>query len=348
MLPWTEVRTVILVTGWPVLAVASGWMLVQAWRFRHRLEGSAAGGLVVQSVLAWVVASTLLGTAVSAMMVAQVEDGVRIGIPIFIAWLVSLAMMVHTSRGWSQEARAIREYYRGRGAVDRLKASIINRFSHAFATPLTPMANEIALLRSGRIGDINDRQAHALEVLARNQERLRGVIQEAVLAGEVHGRRIPLAASPVDLSELVHHCVSRALGEGDRRITVNIPSMQALGDQERLQYVFEHILRHAARGPAGRVTVEGRTYRDEVEVTIHYPSEEDPIAAFGLLDDADTVDAPSADTLELGLFTARGLVELHGGSLQVGRDENDVMIAIRLPVPRDQVERSSPRLAKRA
>ncbi len=327
---WLYIRTIVLALGWTALAALSGWMIHIALDFRERVGKRRASGLVVSSMVSWVATSMLLGVTATVFWFIAPWQATWVVVPVFVAWCVSFAVMYRVSRGWAAEANELRTYYRERESIDRLKASIINRFSHAFATPLTPMATSLAVLESDA-ASLSEKQRHLLQVIARNQERLTEMVHQAVYAGEVHGRRISLHLVECDLASLVHHAIADTTA-GERKIRVDgLPSMPVYLDEPRVSYVFERLLSHAVNGPSGTVRVTGQVFRDEVEVRIRYPSEEDPHAVFGLFGTPDTEGMDSQDPLDLGLFTAQGIIELHGGDILAGRDDDDVVVAVRLP-----------------
>lgn len=331
---WILVRTVVLAIGWPLLAAASVLMLYHANRFRRGVAHGRAGGLVTMSMVGWIATSVLLGIAVTAFLFLDPREGGLVALPVFAVWAVTLMGMLWVSRGWVRESRALRRYYQNATRHERIKASILNRFSHAFATPLTPMAVELKMLQDGGLGPLNERQAHAVDLLVRNHGRMAHMVDEAVLAGQVHGGRISLACRAFDLGGLV-----RDLAATRPQVHVgHLPPLPCWGDEERLRQALTRLLDGV--GETGRSEMDGVEMRDEVRLRWRIVGGRDMEGLVDPFGDIDVFSVPSSQALDLGMFTSTGIIDLHGGRLDVHTQDGTTTLRVYLPTPAEAVHRT--------
>lgn len=211
-------------------------------------------------------------------------------------------------------------------AVAQDRASILHAAMQEFHGPITPINLELHLLRSGGLGDLNERQRTALERVQRNvrkwwnlQENLLGNLQGLERTDE-QPRLIDLRSI---LDEAVPPFQDRSIASGIR-LRVEKPEhplpveVTPRAFVQVLMMLVDHALRVTSSG--GQVWIRARAVGDHAEVSIHDqdPAMEPRIAQH-LLDRNELVTDPEDEghTLRAGLLYADSVVTRIGGRLEV-------------------------------
>lgn len=209
--------------------------------------------------------------------------------------------------------------------ADRFKTQFINHISHELRTPLTPLQLQVHVLRArAPAGDEAIRRS--LDVVARNVDLLEELLKRIVDAANLQARTLGLHRRPLDLADLVAASVAAnqpAFAEAGLvlRLATGPGPVMVQGDPGRLGEVVSALLSNALhfslRGGEVMVRVARTAAGAQVEVT-------DPGIGFRP-EDGSRLFTPFTQVHDkaqhtglgagLGLFVAKGLVELHGGKV---------------------------------
>ncbi len=88
--------------------------------------------------------------------------------------------------------------------IKEAHAAIINAASHEFNTPLTPILMQMSLLRAGHLGDVNDRQAKALDIVQRNLDDLGRVVEMFLEVSRLEQHLQDATHGETSLQEVLH------------------------------------------------------------------------------------------------------------------------------------------------
>ncbi|MGB0652207.1 MAG: PAS domain S-box protein [Thermoplasmatota archaeon] len=221
--------------------------------------------------------------------------------------------------------------------MDRFKTALLNTASHELNTPLTPLQLQLHLLRSGRLGDLDDRQEHALAIVGRNVDRLAHLVRDFLDVARLESHRLLLRPGPTDLGSLARTSIQSFEVQAERQdVTVTLTAPEDLGltaDPERLSQVLDNLLSNAIKfsPPGGTITIEAAPERHQEEDGLRVTftdegrglSPEQKAKLFQPFSQAHAhqPDAPSGTGL--GLYICKGIIEQHGGSLGVDSDGPD-------------------------
>jgi CheY-like chemotaxis protein len=199
--------------------------------------------------------------------------------------------------------------------------------AHQLRNPLNAITSWVYLLRSGQLDAEETRQGlDALQRSARAQERMldRLLDLSRLLCG-----RFELASQAVDLSLVVESALAsrevEVAGAGVRLVRDLRPGCAVAGDPERLQQAVTALLDNAVKfAPGGKVDVQLQTVRPAVRLVVsddgvgiaanHLPR------IFSSFSHPDSGRHGHTDDLGIDLAIARGLVELHGGTVMAASD----------------------------
>ncbi len=211
-----------------------------------------------------------------------------------------------------------------------LKTQFIYNLSHDLKTPLTNIKGFAKLLNEGDFGELNAEQKEYLKIISDESDRLMFLIGQILDIAKLDSKRIKLDLQPVDFRVIETNPSIRSLAEVAEKKGIafswkteeTTPIVTA--DLNRLIQVFVNLIGNAVKFTEhGSISVKvfrkGPNVRVEVTDTGIGISKEDRSKLFKkfyqLNRKGRTTQAGSGTGL--GLSIARGIVNLHGGTMHV-------------------------------
>lgn len=221
--------------------------------------------------------------------------------------------------------------YRALADADGARRELLAGVSHDLRTPLTTLQGylETLLLKHGRL---EPALAHRyLSIAHRQARRLERLVEELFELSRLDGGTVELAPERFSLLELAHDAAQDvAIAARGRDVDVSVAPAESgsgrfdvLTDIALVQRVFDNLLgnalRHVDRG--GRVGVSLERLADAVRVTVaddgRGMSAEAAARVFEPRFSGARDELGDDDRAGLGLAIARGVVALHGGTIDV-------------------------------
>ena len=210
--------------------------------------------------------------------------------------------------------------------ADRRKDEFLAMLGHELRNPLAPIISSVAVLDRAGSHD-SPHAAHAREIIARQANHLRELVDELLDVARINTGKITLKKDAVAITSAVDRAVeqSRDLMESNRhRFDVSVPQtpLYVEGDLSRLTQVISNLLNNAAKytEPGGTVTlttsVHGTQVCIEVTDTGMGISADVLPYVFDLFTQSGRALDRSHGGLGVGLTLVRRLVELHGGRVE--------------------------------
>jgi signal transduction histidine kinase len=234
----------------------------------------------------------------------------------------------------ARKAEALARANRELAVIDRAKAAFIALAAHEVRTPLTALANAMALLRRQPEGGSAKSGERFLAMAERNVGRLAALADDLLSFTKLEVGHLGLAVAPVDVAALVAEAADGLAVDPDGgRVRVTgggrLPALH--GDPARLGPVVRGLLRHALdRAPEGHAVRVALSHRRrwgrpgepgdpaEAPATPGTPEGWVEIAVSDASGAAGS-DAPHMadgdEALGLGLAVGRRIAALHGGAL---------------------------------
>jgi signal transduction histidine kinase len=267
-----------------------------------------------------------------------------------------LALMSMTSRGFSSEPLILEEVARTIGLAleriqlyleaqeaNRLKDEFLGTLSHELRTPLNAIFGWARMLRAR---PLDERTAHAVDVIGRNAEAQVRLIEEVLDVSRIIRGTMTLSMAPVDLAAVVRATIEtvRPTIQAKRlRVDARIDDTPAvLGDVHRLQQVFSNLLSNALKFTRsdGAVTVTLRTIAEWVEFEITDTGvgiRRDALPfIFDRFRQADSSTTRTFGGLGLGLAIVKHIVELHGGTVRAASAGEGLGATFTIQLPADR------------
>jgi len=236
--------------------------------------------------------------------------------------------------------------------IARLKSHFLSVASHELRTPLSVIQGYNDLLSEGLMGPTTPAQRKALHAVGRAALSLHRIAEDATRLAQIEGDHLSLNLTEHDIGALLRRAVDTARSEAKGRSVAVIlhPGRQvgtAFVDGPRMTEAVANLVRNGIRFTPDGGTVGIKSHRDGGAIVIDVDD-----SGIGISEDqARTLFDPSvmtrdskhhhsSDTLAfnsegigLGLSIARGIVEFHGGTLEVeSRVGRGSRFRIRIPV----------------
>ena len=209
-------------------------------------------------------------------------------------------------------------------AAGTMNDDLLATLSHELRTPLNVVIGWIDLLRRGRLDP--DRQVRALELIERNARVQSRLVEDLLDASRAVRGRLRLVLEPVAVTEVVLAAVDALRPEAESsRVGLSLEAPHAItlsGDAERLSQVVQNLVSNAIKfTPAGGAVVVAVEALGDERVAIRVTDTGVGIDGellphiFDRFWQGDRRRSGGVRGLGLGLFIARHLVELHGGTI---------------------------------
>ena len=215
--------------------------------------------------------------------------------------------------------------------ASRRKDEFLSMLAHELRNPLAPIRNALHVLRlQGNGGGPADR---ARELVERQVEQLTRMVDGLLDVARINNGKVELRHERLDLTRLVRQCAEDRRGlleSAGITLSLDLPQtpIWVLGDPTRLSQVLGNLLDNAGKfTPAGgRVTIrlapDDRTRQAVITVRdsgVGIEPDELPHIFKVFAQASQSLDR-SQGGLGLGLAVAKGLLDLHDGTLEAASD----------------------------
>lgn len=211
---------------------------------------------------------------------------------------------------------------RARERTDRSRADLVSTVAHELRSPLTSVKGFTATLLA-KWDRFNDEQKKLmLETVNADADRVTRLLTELLDVSRIDAGRLEVRKQVVDVAQAVRRAVAGrvAAGEPEERFVVEVtgPLPELWADPDKLDQVIGNLVENAVRHGAGTVTTTVGPYADGVEVVVTDEGEGIPEETANRVFTRFWRGNRRGGT-GLGLYIVKGLVEAHGGSVEVRR-----------------------------
>ena len=238
--------------------------------------------------------------------------------------LVTAAYVRDENRAIQRVVIALRDN-RARERSDRSRADLVSTVAHELRSPLTSVKGFTATLLA-KWDRFNDEQKQLmLQTVNSDADRVTRLLTELLDVSRIDAGRLEMRRQVIDLPGCVRKAVAGRIAGGEQesrfevRITGELPEIWA--DPDKLDQVVGNLVENALRHGAGTVTVTVRPFETGAEVLVEDEGEGIPPETTARVFTRFWRGNRGRGT-GLGLYIVKGLVEAHGGSVEVGRADS--------------------------
>jgi len=258
-----------------------------------------------------------------------------------------VANYVSISRDMSEQKR-----------IERMKNEFVATVSHELRTPLTSIKGSLKLVGGGVVGDLPEKAGKLIEIAGRNCDRLILLINDILDTEKIETGSMELNFRALKAGDLLSEAVSACTGFGEERgirfdVVGDMTSDTILADENRMLQVMANLMSNAAKfsPDGGTVDLRAETAGSRVRISVTDKGSGIPekfhARLFEKFTQADSSDRRSQGGTGLGLSIAKGIVELHGGTIDFETvDGKGTTFFIDLPV-HDERELPAPEAARK-
>jgi signal transduction histidine kinase len=306
--------------------------LAEAWlELLPRLSVAAAGALVLSTVIAWPLASSiarpLSGMTHAAEQIARGDLDQRLP-PVW-----GNDEVARLARAFDRMAQEV-------GRSQRALRSLLANVSHDLRTPLTSIQGFSQALTDGTLADQRE-VAEAGQVINQEAARMSRLVDDLLYLSRVEAGQLPLQWQELDLATLLERrlaAVARRAEEAGVVPRLETPARPLVrADQSSLERVVDNLVENALRHtPAGQQVIVRLTQPEPGWAELQVRNGGEPIPAEDLpriFERFYQVDRARAEGgTGLGLAIIREIVQAHGGSCAVSSSQAEgTTFMVRLP-----------------
>jgi PAS domain S-box-containing protein len=209
--------------------------------------------------------------------------------------------------------------------ADRRKDDFVATLAHELRNPLAPLRNALELLR--RSQDDKGFFEGALSIMERQVGQMVRLVDDLLDVSRINKGKLQIRKERVELADVLNAALETArpsIEASVHRLTVTMPPepVHVQADPTRLAQVFANLLNNAAKYTEkdGRIWLTAVHGYKEVIVAVRdtgigIPAEHLP-HVFTIFSQVASAVERSQGGLGIGLSLAKGLVELHGGTIE--------------------------------
>ncbi|MFG2192301.1 sensor histidine kinase [Streptomyces sp. NPDC048639] len=214
-----------------------------------------------------------------------------------------------------------------RRRTERSHAELIATVAHELRSPLTSVKGFTATLLAKWERFTDDQKRLMLETVDADAGRITRLIAELLDISRIDSGRLEVRRQPVDMVAAVRRHVAGLTGAGHspERFLVDVPHQlpDLWADPDKIDQVLGNLLENAVRHGEGKVTIEVAPLptRADTEGTAVTVRDEGPGIPEESMDRVFTRfwRGSKRGGTGLGLYIVKGIVEAHGGTIEVGR-----------------------------
>jgi signal transduction histidine kinase len=260
------------------------------------------------------------------------------------------------NRALLESEAQLREKNEELARLNTMKGEFISIVAHELRTPLTSIVGYLDLMTEGRFGRLPREVERPIRSVRRNAYRLMRLVDEMLDVSRIDAGKVILHRAPCSLAAIAQDVVTELSPLADTKrhtLEAEIRSEPVIdADADKIHQVIANLVANAIR----YTPEEGA-----VKVIVDDPPEEGYLGAWGRLRVRDNgigiaqahlgrIFEPFSmahgakhhtsfgpDSAGLGLYIARGLVDLHGGFIAVdSREEQYTEFTVLLPLARER------------
>jgi PAS domain S-box-containing protein len=228
--------------------------------------------------------------------------------------------------------------------ADRRKDEFLATLAHELRNPLAPIRSAAEVLGAARVGD--EEIARTRDVLRRQTQHMSRLLDDLLDVSRITRGRLELKREPTTVGAVVETAVEAARALMRERLDGLLVDMadrsrRIDADPVRVAQILTNLLTNAAKysEPGGEIVLAARAQEAHLEISVRDAgvgmTPEQIEHAFDLFAQFTDVAHRTEGGLGIGLALVRGIVALHGGTVQARSDGpgHGAEFIVRLPLP---------------
>jgi PAS domain S-box-containing protein len=209
--------------------------------------------------------------------------------------------------------------------ADRRKDEFLATLAHELRNPLAPIRQAATIARNVHATEAQKRWSN--NVIERQVQHMSLLLDDLLDVSRITHGTLQLRKQETDLQSIVSAAVETArplIDERRHQLTIDVPgNLHISADPLRLAQVLSNLLTNAAKytNPQGTIRVHAEKVQSDLVIGVEDSgigiAAEDLPKVFGMFAQVRSAQDHAAGGLGIGLALAKGIVELHGGRIEV-------------------------------
>lgn len=233
--------------------------------------------------------------------------------------------------------------------LDKLKDEFVSLASHELRTPLTSIRSYLWMALSGKGGSVTDKQKYYLDRAFLSADRLIRLVNDMLNISRIESGRLAVQFSRSDVPRMIRDVIAEVQPKIDEQgLTLRIrepehPLPDIIADTDKMKEVLINFIGNAIKFTprGGVITVSSQLVDEFVRVSVtdtglgfEEGESEKLFKKFSTLNSRGHVQSAQYQSTGLGLYISKGIVSLHGGTVEAHSDgaQRGAIFSFTLPV----------------
>lgn len=228
----------------------------------------------------------------------------------------------------SEIERNLRKSNKKLADLDQLKSDFLNTVSHELRTPIAIMKEGVSLCMDNRVGSLNETQHKLLTDTLSNIERLNRLVTDLLDLSKIEAGKMKLHRQLFDAVNTVKKVAGSYINQAKKQqiefsLHSNAKSIPLYADEDKLIQILNNLLNNAFRFTmaGGSIGIHVADQEDAVRFQVRDTGigigQDDQKRLFSKFEQVERINVSGYKGTGLGLSICKGLVERHGGAIQV-------------------------------
>lgn len=157
--------------------------------------------------------------------------------------------------------------------VENMKNEFVGVVSHELRTPLTSILGYATLLQNKKLGEINEKQQRAADIIVKESNLLHNLINDLLDLSKLESGKVQLKNEMTNILDCIKQCPALHIAR-EKNIDLSLVASKNFPevylDKGRIMQVFTNLISNAAKftSPHGKITIRLQDKKDSIRASI--------------------------------------------------------------------------------
>ena len=302
------------------------------------IQGLLAIDIAIFFLVLYVVRQSLLPLRLITNALVEIKEGAY-GKKIKYEKNDEAGKLVHTFNVMSD---TIKEKDEQTKKTDIAKDEFLAMITHELKTPLVPIQGYSDILLSEHLGKLNEKQKERINIIKDSSENLLSIISDLLDAQKLELGQLRMRVGNSNIKETITDAIKSFLPQAQKNKIEIISDIQDIiieHDPDRIKQVITNLIKNSLNAIThqnGKIEISSEEFPHEIKIRVKDngmgipPEKQDKL--FKKFYQVDATLTREKGGSGLGLAICKGIIENHGGSIQLERSRNqETVFTLSLP-----------------